>query len=153
MVPPHNHRANLVERAIQTFKNHFKAELSTQYSEFLNTEWDQLLSEGFLTINLICFSIINPKLSAYTYLFGQIDCNRTALSPPDSKVVIHTKPSNRVSLDLNDKIEYYTGPISNHYRCITCYLPSTNIEIISNTLVFIPHTIPIPTIATTNFLS
>ena len=25
LVPPHNHRANASERAIQTFKNHFKA--------------------------------------------------------------------------------------------------------------------------------
>ena len=27
LVPPHNHRANAAERAIQTFKNHFKAGL------------------------------------------------------------------------------------------------------------------------------
>ena len=27
LVPPHNHRTNLAERAIQTFKNHFKAGL------------------------------------------------------------------------------------------------------------------------------
>ena len=28
LAPPHKHRANLVERAIQTFKNHFKAGLN-----------------------------------------------------------------------------------------------------------------------------
>ena len=35
---------------------------------------------------------------------------------------------------------------------MTCYKPSTRIEIVPYTLVFIPHTIPIPTITTDNFL-
>ena len=43
MVPPHNHRANLAERAIQTFKNHFKAGLSIVHPEFPIAEWDRLL--------------------------------------------------------------------------------------------------------------
>ena len=83
------------------------------------------------------------KLSAYTYFFGQFDFNKTPLAPP----------SNRTSWDLNGKIGYYTGPAPNYYICMTYYLPSTNIQIISNTLVFIPHTIPIPTITTNNFLT
>ena len=28
LVPPHTHRRNLAERAIQTYKNHLKAELA-----------------------------------------------------------------------------------------------------------------------------
>ena len=35
---------------------------------------------------------------------------------------------------------------------MTCYLPSTNTEIINDTLVFIPCTIPILSITTDNFL-
>ena len=34
LVPPHNHRANLAERAIQTFKSHFKAALATSDPDF-----------------------------------------------------------------------------------------------------------------------
>ena len=34
LVPPHNHRANLAERAIQTFKAHFKATLATCNPDF-----------------------------------------------------------------------------------------------------------------------
>ena len=44
-------------------------------------------------------------------------------------------------------------PAPNHYRCIICYLPSTRTEIISDTLVFIRHTIPIPFITTHIFLT
>ena len=83
----------------------------------------------------------------------QFDFNKIPLAPPGSKGIIHTKSSNRTSWNLNGKIGYYTGPAPNHHRCMTCYLPSTNKEIISNTLVFISHTISIPAITTDNFLT
>ena len=43
LVPPHNHRANLSERAIQTFKNHFKSALATADPDFPLTQWNLLL--------------------------------------------------------------------------------------------------------------
>ena len=70
MVPPHYHRANLAERAIQTFKIQFKSEFSTLHPDFPIVEWDSLLPQAFLTLNLLRLSIVNPNLSAYVYLFG-----------------------------------------------------------------------------------
>ena len=43
LVPPHTHRRNLAERAIQTFKNHFKAGLASVDPNFPLSEWDRLL--------------------------------------------------------------------------------------------------------------
>ena len=40
LVPPHVHRRNAAERAIQTFKSHFLAGLSTLPSDFPMKEWD-----------------------------------------------------------------------------------------------------------------
>ena len=153
IVPPYNHRANLAERAIETLKNHFKSGLSTIHPDFTVAEWDCLLPQAFLTLNLLRPSTVNSNLSSYTYLFGQFDFNKTPLAPPGPKLVIHTKPSNRASWDLNGKIGFYTGPAPNHYRCMTCYIPSTRTEIVTDTLIFIPHTIPIPTITIDNFLT
>ena len=68
MVPPHNHRVNLVERAIQTFKNHFKAGLSTLHPEFTIAEWDRLLPHVFFTLNVLRPSNINPRLLAHIFL-------------------------------------------------------------------------------------
>ena len=70
MVPLYNHQANLVERVISTFQNHCKAGLSTLHPDFLIPEWDHLLPQTFLTLNLLQPSNFNPNLSAYTYLFG-----------------------------------------------------------------------------------
>ena len=81
-VPPHNHRRNAAERAIQTFKNHFIAGLATADPKFPLREWDRLIPQAILTLNIMRECRINPKLSAYAYLFGQFNFNATPLAPP-----------------------------------------------------------------------
>jgi hypothetical protein len=51
LVPPDNHRCNLVEQAIQTFKNHFKAILAVVDGTFPMRLWDRLLPQMILTLN------------------------------------------------------------------------------------------------------
>lgn len=67
LVPPRIHRANLVERVIQTYKNHFKAGLATVYPDFPLAEQDRLIPQTNLTLNVLRVSRVNPQLSAYTY--------------------------------------------------------------------------------------
>ena len=75
LVPPHQHRTNAAERATQTWKHHFKAGLATLDPNFPLREWDRLLVQGELTLNLLRSSRVNPKLSAHAHMFGQFDCN------------------------------------------------------------------------------
>ena len=145
-----------IEQILQKelFKHyHYKVGLSTLHPDFPIAEWDCLLSQAFLTLNLLQLSTVNPNSLAYAHLFGQFDFNKTYLAPPGSKVVIHINPSNRASWDLNGKIGFYTGAAPNHYRCMICFIPSSRTEITTVTLVFVPRTIPIPTINTDNFLT
>lgn len=81
LVPPNSHQANAAKRAIQTFKDHFKAGLASLDPNFPITEWDCLLGQAELTLNLLQSAHVNPKLLAYTYLFGQFDYNKLRLSP------------------------------------------------------------------------
>ena len=53
LVEPDNHRANAAERAIQTFKNHFIAGLSTVDPSFPMQLWDELLPQAQDTLNLL----------------------------------------------------------------------------------------------------
>ena len=75
LVPPHLHRRNAAERAIRSFKNHFLAGLATVNTKFPIHEWDRLLPQALLTLNLLRNSRVNPKLSAWTYLHGIFDFN------------------------------------------------------------------------------
>lgn len=97
LVPPYTHRSNASERAIQTFKNHFKAGIASLDEEFPMKEWDRLLDQCFLTLNLLQGARVNPNLSAHAYLFGQFDFNATPLALPGTCVVVHSKHEKRAS--------------------------------------------------------
>jgi hypothetical protein len=58
--PPKERRANIAERAIRTFKNHFISILCSVDSNFPMTEWDRLIPQTTLTLNLLRSSRIHP---------------------------------------------------------------------------------------------
>ena len=116
------------------------------------SEWDRLLPQAQLTLNLLRNSRINSKLSAYALLFGNFDFNKTPLAPPGTEVVIHSKPSNRASWEFHGKEGWYVGLSMEHYRCLKCFNPSSGKEMDIDTLKFFPHSTPLPQIATEDFL-
>ena len=97
-----------------------------------------------ITLNLLCNSRVNPNLSAWAYLFGNYDFNRHPLAPPGTKVIVHSKPSDRASWEYHGKEGWYIGPALNHYRCITVYMSKTHSTRITDTVKMIPDKIPIP---------
>ena len=78
-------------------------------------EWDRLLVKAELIINLLQNAILNSKLSAWAFLFGNFDFNKSPLLPPETKIIIHTKPGNQASWAFHGENEYYIGPALNHY--------------------------------------
>jgi hypothetical protein len=95
LVPPHCHRTNAAERAIRTFKEHFKAGLTTFYPNFPAHLWDRLLPQAEINLNLLHSSRLHPQLSAAAHYHGLIDYNKTAFGPPGCKIIAHEKPSQR----------------------------------------------------------
>ena len=53
LVPPHDHRRNIAERAIQTFKAHFISILCEVDNNFPIALWCQLLPETEMTLNML----------------------------------------------------------------------------------------------------
>ena len=60
-------------------------------------EWDRLMPQANITLNLLRASRTHPQLSAYASLFGQFDYSRTLSAPPGTKIAFHLKPSQRAS--------------------------------------------------------
>ena len=92
LVPPRNHRRNLAERAIQTFKHHFIAILSGVDNKLPLSLWCHLLSPAELTVNLLRQSNVAPKISAYAHVHGQHDYMRKPFAPLGCAVQAHVKP-------------------------------------------------------------
>ena len=97
LVPPHIRRRNAAERAIRTYKSHLIAGLYTCDPKFPSREWDRLLTQCNITINLLRSERRNLSLSDYAELLGNFNFNATPMAPPVTKVVVHEKPNNRLS--------------------------------------------------------
>jgi hypothetical protein len=89
LVPPHCHRANTAERAIRTFKEHFKSGLATVDPASPIHVWDRLLPQAEITLNLLRSSTFHPQLSAAAHYHGLIDYNRTTFGPSECKIIAH----------------------------------------------------------------
>ena len=85
LAPPNMHQTNAAEKAIDTWKCHFIAGLSSLDPAFPMHLWCRLISQATTTLNLMRPSRINPCLSAEAQLNGAFDFNRSPLAPPGHK--------------------------------------------------------------------
>ena len=105
LVPPHLHRRNAAERAIQNFKNHFISGIVSTHKDLPIHLWCRLLPQAIVTLNLLRPSIINPTLSAHAQLHGLFDFNATPFAPPGTKFIVHQKPTIRQSWASRGKMD------------------------------------------------
>ena len=142
LVPPHIHRQNSAERAIRTFKNHLLANLEGAGPNFSVSEWDWLLPQIQITLNILRNSRVNPKLSSYAYLFGNYDFNKAPLAPFGTKVISHLKSDKRASWEYHGEEGWSIGPLLEHYQCVKFFFPYTGKTRYTNTVYFFPKEIP-----------
>ncbi len=116
LVPPNNHRHNLAERAIQTFKSHFIAILVGVDETFPMQLRDKLLPQTIVTLNLLCRSNAVPFVSTYKYIRGNFDYNKTPLGPMGSAVQIHESRNNRSTWAEQSIDGWYLGTSQEHYQ-------------------------------------
>ena len=75
LTPADQHRRNAAERAIQIFKGHFISILAGVLDDFPINQWDELLPQTILTLNLLRHANIAPNISAYAYHHCSFDYN------------------------------------------------------------------------------
>ncbi|GFH54654.1 hypothetical protein CTEN210_11130 [Chaetoceros tenuissimus] len=135
-----------------TKANHFLAILAGTHPDFPAHEWDRLLDQAEITLNLLRNSRANPKLSSYAYLFGNFDFNKTPMVPCGTKVVAHIKPDKNASWGFKGEEGWYIGPATEHYRCLKCYFPVTCSVRVVDTVQLFEHNVPIPSTSTEDHL-
>ena len=121
LTPVGLHRRNHAERAIRTFKAYCIAGLASVDPDFPLNQWDKLVEQAEISLNLLRPSRINPRLSAYEQIHGRYDFNRTPLAPPGMKVLAHVRPEDRTSWGVRAFEGFYVGPARHHYRCYKIY--------------------------------
>jgi hypothetical protein len=114
LIPPDNHRRNLVARAIQTFKRHFKAILAGIDKNFPMRLWDKLLLQTVLTLNLLRQSNATSTVSAYQCVHGNFDYNKMPLAPLGCAVQLFKSRDRRGTWAERATDGWYIGTSTEH---------------------------------------
>ncbi|KAL7476769.1 hypothetical protein ACHAW6_002606, partial [Cyclotella cf. meneghiniana] len=146
LTPADQHRRNAAERAIQTFKGHFISVLAGVSEDFPINQWDELLPQTILTLNLLRQSNIAPNISAYAYHHGSFDYNRMPIAPMGCAVQFHIKPSRRKTWGEHSSDGWYLQTSPEHYRCHFVFVKATRHKRITDTLFFKHKYITQPTV-------
>ena len=88
-LPPSLHWQNAAERAIQNYNNHFISGISRANKYFTMNFLCSLITQSWITFNMLQKSIINTKLSEYTQVHGAYDFNAAPVAPPGIRVLAH----------------------------------------------------------------
>jgi hypothetical protein len=125
LTPPDKHRRNIAEGAIQTTKNHIISCLTGLPDDFPIHEWDELLPQMLLTLNLLRSSHVTSNVSAYAYNHGQFDYNRMPLAPMGCAVQFHINPKRRASWGAHSEDGWYLRTSPKHYWCHIVFVKKT----------------------------
>ena len=146
LVPPNDHRRNIAEKAIQTFKAHFISIICGADKSFPLHLWCQLLPQAEHTLNMPCPSRMTPTVSAYAYLWGQHDNNANPYAPLGCKVEAYLYPGIRETWAPHTASGYYLGNSKEHYRCHQVYISGTRHTRVCDTVFFKHKYLTMPTI-------
>ncbi len=117
LVPPHDHRRNIAEKAIQVFKAHFIRILCGVDKAFPLHSWDRLLGQAKHTLNMLRTSRMMPLVSAYAYLWGEHNYNANPFASLGCNVEAHVTPSIQETWAPHTASNFYVGNAWEHYRC------------------------------------
>lgn len=95
LISPHVYRCNAAEREIRTFKNHLITGLCLCDTNVPAEEWDRLIPQATIPLNVLQSSRRNPSLLSYTDIYGNFDFNATSLAPPGTRTIVHLKPDKK----------------------------------------------------------
>ena len=94
----------------------------------------------------------NPKLLAYSYIFGQFNFLAILLAPPDTKIVAHMHLDKCGSWELNEEVGQHISPLINHYKCVKYFFSRTIEERDCDTVEFFPYKVLFPKITLIDYL-
>jgi hypothetical protein len=98
---------------IQTFKGHFISVLAGVADGFPINQWDELLPQTILTLNLLHQSNVAPNISAYAYHHCSFDYNRMPIAPMGCQ--FHIKPDRRTTFGEHSGDGFYLKTPEEHY--------------------------------------
>ena len=136
LVPPHDHRRNIAEKAIQVFKDHFVSVLCGTNDKFPMKLWCCILRQVQHQLNMLQVSRVDPSKSSFDVLNGSHNYNTNSFAPLGYKVAIHVVPRKRSTWEAHAKVGFYLGNSWEHYRCHKIWIVDTSSVRVGQTVFF-----------------
>ena len=146
LVPPDDHRRNIAEKAIQTWKDHFVSVLSGTASTFPDHLWCQTIPQMERQLNLLMSTNANPRVCTHTALYGAHNYNQTPFVPIGCESFAHDKPGRRKSFAQHCTKGWVLGTSPEHYRAWIHWSPKSRSTRVSATMFFKHKYISNPTV-------
>jgi hypothetical protein len=99
-------------------------------------QWDKLLPQTILTLNLLRQSNVAPNISAYAYHHGTFDYNRMPIAPMGCSVQFHFKPNRRKTFGEHSGNGFYLKMSAEHYRTHVVFCKKTRAKRVADTVFF-----------------
>ena len=115
MVLLDDHRRNIVEKSIQTWKDHFFGVISGTVATFPRHLWCQAIPQAERQLMLLRQTNINPKISTYAHVYGQQDYSTHPFDPIGMETLVHGKPRRRKTFAEHCSKGYVLGTSFEHY--------------------------------------
>ena len=136
LMPPHDHRRNAAEKAVQIFKDHFIAVLCGTDAMFPMQLWCQLLPHAETQLNMLRQSKTKENASSFAHINGEHNFSANPFAILGCKVEIHEMPKQRRTFGPHTKSGYYLGPAWDHYRCHQVWVEDTRATRVGQTVFF-----------------
>ena len=108
LVPPHDHRWNIVEKTIKVFKDHFVLVICGVDIKFPLQLGDRNLPQAEHQLNRLPKSTVDPSKSTFEVMWGKHDYNANPFTSLDVAVEMHVMPSKRKTWESHTKVGYST---------------------------------------------
>ena len=136
LVPPDDHRRNIAGKTIKTWKDHFVSVCSGVSAHFLMHLWCRLIPQVEKQLLLLRQTNINPKILAFTYLYGLHDYNAQQFVPIGMEAMIHENPSRRKTSARHCSKGFVLVSSPEYYQCWNLCTTSMNATRVSGTVFF-----------------
>ena len=112
---PDDHRRNLADKAIQTWKDHFIGVVSGTAESFSAHLWCQDIPQAERQLLLLRKSNVNTNISAYIHLYGPHNYNAAPFVPIGIETLVHNKPKRRGTFAEHCSKSFVLGNAFEHY--------------------------------------
>ncbi len=138
--PPHCRTSN------PNIQGAFYFSVSRVADGFPINQWDKLLPQTILTLNLLRQSNVAPNISAWAYHHGSFDYNRMPLAPMGCAVQFLLRPSRRKTFGEHAEDGFYLKTSEEHYRTHVVFCTKTQAKRLADTVFFKHKYITQPTV-------